>query len=270
VHPVAGGAVGGFRHPVLDGDPVERIHVGGEPFFGRAYREEIPSLSWQPEHVFGMFRELTDEDGSLALEIVCSPCNPCTPGTPRSRRASPSVDALLVLFEMPEWHFPHRVGMFCRKVADLGSSPGRMVWLPWQSEHTALPVRPPFSTPSRGRSARRRSSPSGPAGCTSAHGLVLVAPQAGRHDVEAEGPRRGILRLPDVVLPVAVVARGDVRDAFARTFPWELMAYDFAASPWHLPQSTFASFSCGAFASAWQVTQDPVPWSEERYACRST
>ena len=57
---------------------------------------------------------------------------------------------------------------------------------------------------------------------------------------------------------------------FARAFPWELMAYDFAASPWHLPQSTFASFSCGAFASAWQVTQAPVPWTEPRYAWRST
>src|SRR5512141_862120 len=38
---------------------------------------------------------------------------------------------------------------------------------------------------------------------------------------------------------------------FARSFPWELPAYDFSASAWHLPQ-------------------EPPPWTEERYACRST
>ena len=57
---------------------------------------------------------------------------------------------------------------------------------------------------------------------------------------------------------------------FARSFPWELPAYDFSASPWHLPQETFFSFSCGASASTWQVTQELLPWTEERYACRST
>ena len=95
-----------------------------------------------------------------------------------------------------------------------------MVWLPWQSGQTALPVRPGL--------LRRHPVDALLVGdhhllvrqvVLLLDRLVLVAPQAGRHDVEAEGPRRGILRLADVVLPVAVVARRDVRDALRPHLP---------------------------------------------------
>ena len=92
-----------------------------------------------------MFRELTDEDGSLTLAIVCSPWQSVHTGDSAIPARIPFPWTLFsYVSRIPEWHFPHRVGMFCRKVADLGLSPGRMVWLPWQSTQTALPVRPAF------------------------------------------------------------------------------------------------------------------------------
>jgi len=64
---------------------------------------------------------------------------------------------------------------------------------------------------------------------------------------------------------------GTPEASFVRSFfPWALPAYDFSASPWHLLQLTFPSLSCGAFASAWQVTQEVPPCTDCRYSWRST
>jgi len=105
----------------------------------------IPSFSWHPEHVLGMFRRFTGEDGSLARTIVCSPWQSVHTG---ESAIPPRIPFPWTLFSycsrIPAWHFPHIVGMFCRWVADLGSSAGSMPWFPWQSEQTALPVSPAF------------------------------------------------------------------------------------------------------------------------------
>src|SRR4030067_803840 len=92
-----------------------------------------------------MFFTYTFDSGSVIFVIECSPWQsvhtgdsaiparipfPCTERSYSSR--------------MPEWHFPHSVGMFCRWVAERGWSPGRVMWFPWQSGQTAAPRGPGF------------------------------------------------------------------------------------------------------------------------------
>jgi len=114
-------------------------------FFGKAYRVAIASFPWHAVQVLGMFFTYTFDSGSVIFVIECSPWQsvhtgdsaiparipfPCTERSYSSR--------------MPEWHFPHSVGMFCRWVAERGWSPGRIMWFPWQSGQTAAPKRPDF------------------------------------------------------------------------------------------------------------------------------
>ena len=76
-----------------------------------------------------------------------------------------------------------------------------------------------------------------------------------RHAAPSRGGMAGLL--VGVVAIATAMAPGASAAPFARSMPWELPAYDFSASPWHFPQVTFFSFSCGALASVWQVTQEP-------------
>ena len=133
-----------------------------------------------------------------------------------------------------------------------------MAWLPWQSTQTALPISPDFfdAIPWTLCSYAASTSWSGRCWYFSSRARSLWHRRQVADDVQPEGPRRGVLRFPDVVPAVAAVAPGTSVTPFARNFPWELPVYDFPASPWHLSQETFFSISCGAFASAWQVTQE--------------
>jgi hypothetical protein len=78
-------------------------------------------LSWQPEHVFGMFRELTAEDGSSILAIVCSPWQSVHTGDSAIPPRIPFPWTLFSYFSrIPGWHLPHSVGIAWRWVADRG------------------------------------------------------------------------------------------------------------------------------------------------------
>ena len=146
-----------------------------------------------------------------------------------------------------------------------------MAWLPWQSTQTALPVSPDFldAIPWTLCSYAAITFWSGRLYFFSIAWSLWhrrqVATMLSRKVLAA-----GSFGFRMSCIPWQSWQPGTSVTPFARSIPWELMAYDFSASPWHLPQETFFSFSCGAFASAWQVTHEPFPWTEARYACRST
>jgi len=209
---------------------------------GRAYRVEIPSFSWQPEHVFGMFRGLTDEDGSPIFAIVCSPWQSVHTGDSAIPPRIPFPWTLFSYCSRIRVALSHIVGMFWRW------------WPTWADPRQDAVVAVAVDADRAADQTRLlRRHPVDALLVRRHHFLVrqvvlllnrpvLVASQAGGYDVQLEGPRRGVLRLPDVVLAVASVApRTSVtpsRAASVGTSGVRLLGV-----PVHLPQLTFFSFS---------------------------
>ena len=135
-----------------------------------------------------------------------------------------------------------------------------MAWLPWQSMQTALPINPDFfdAIPCTLCSYAAITYSSG-----RLYFRSIARSLWHRRQVAAMFSRKvraaGSFGLRMSCVPWQPSHPGTSVIPFARSFPWELPAYDFSASPWHLAQETFFSFSCGAEAEAWQVTQAPPP-----------
>src|SRR5512143_277480 len=229
-------------------------------------------FSWHPEHVFGMFRALTDDDGSVILVIVCSPWQSVQTGDSAIPARIPFPCTLRSYWSrIPEWHFPHKVGMFWRWVAERGWSPGRIAWLPCQSGHTAEPRRPDLRDAIPWTPCSYASMTCWPGSLyfsSIARSLWHLRHTATMFSLKVRDLGSFDFRMS--CLPWQSAHPATSVAPLARSLPWVLPAYDFAASAWHLAHDTCASLPWEAFASAWHVVHVPFPWIESRYAFSST